>query len=142
MMRTTRQSQTGFTLIEILIAVAIVGIIAAIGVPSYSAHTKKVRRADAKVTLTNSAQQLERCNIEFDAYNDSGCASALAGGGTITTPEGFYSITATTLTATTFTLTATPVSGGAQVGDGDCTSFTLNQAGAQGATGASTSNCW
>lgn len=142
MMQIVKKKQSGFTIIELLVTVAIVGIIAAIGVPSYNSHTRKVRRADAKVTLTNSAQQLERCNIEFDAYNDSGCSSTLASGGSITTPEGFYTITASTLTATSFTLTATPVSGGGQESDGDCTTFTLNQAGSQGATGAKASSCW
>ena len=142
MLQIKKHKQGGFTIVEVLIAASILGIIAAIAVPSYTSHTRKVRRADAKVTLTNSAQQLERCNIELDAYNDTDCSSTLASGGSVTTPEGFYTVTASTLTATTFTLTATPVAGHGQDNDGDCTTFTLNQAGAQGATGANASTCW
>jgi len=111
-------------------------------IPAYNEEGKKTRRSDAKVALTNAAQALERCNIQYDAYNSASCANPLAGGGTITTEGGFYSITATTLTATAFTLTATPKPGGGQDNDSGCTSFTLNQAGAKGATGGSSSECW
>lgn len=132
----------GFTLTEMLIAVTIISILAMFAVPAYNAQGKKTRRSDAKVALTNAAQALERCNIQYDAYNSASCANPLAGGGTITTDGGFYSITATTLTATAYTLTASPVAGGGQESDSECTTFTINQAGARGATGSAPSVCW
>lgn len=138
----TFQKIRGFTLTELLITVTIIGILAMFAVPAYNQQGQKTRRSDAKVALTNAAQSLERCNIQYDAYNSASCADALAGGGTITTEGGFYTIKATTLSATAYTLTATPVPGGGQDTDVDCTSFTLNQAGSQGATGGKASDCW
>ena len=132
----------GFTLTELLITVSIIGILAMIAVPAYKSQGQKTRRADAKVALTNAAQALERCNIQYDAYNSTSCSNTLAGGGTITTDEGFYTIAASTLTATTFTLTATPVAGAGQSDDTGCTTFTINQAGTKAATGSNASDCW
>lgn len=127
--------QRGFTLIEIITVVAILGIIAAIAIPSYNKMVMKGRRSDAKVTLMKISQQLERCFTENNAYTvAAGCKNY----NNTNSDEGFYTITAAQ-NATTYALTAVPKAGTYQTNDTDCAQFTLNQAGTKGAT---TSDCW
>ncbi|HET6724953.1 MAG TPA: type IV pilin protein [Gammaproteobacteria bacterium] len=131
-----RTTGAGFTLIELLIVIVIIGVIAAIAYPSYRESVIRSDRSDAKVALQRAAQAFERCYAQYHSYKDSNCPSFPQ-----TTPNGYYSVTATVATVT-FAITATPVSGGPQSDDSDCTSFTLDSTGAQGATGSSSSECW
>ena len=138
-----RNTQRGFTLIELMIVVAIIGILAAIAVPQYSDYVTRSRRADGQSTLLQVAQALERCFTQFSAYNNTSCAVVGAGGVSQASPEGYYVIAAagSALAASAFTLTATPQ--GAQASnDSDCTTLTLTHLGVQGATGADTDRCW
>jgi type IV pilus assembly protein PilE len=120
----TKATKThGFTLIELMVVVAIVGILAAIAFPSYQESVRKANRTDAKASLLNAAQLLDRCFTERNAYNAAGCPTV-----TGTSQEGFYTIAFGTnppLSATTYTLIATPVAGGRQANDPRCTSFSL-----------------
>lgn len=141
-MRPTQQ--VGFTLIEIMITVAIVGILAAIAIPSYRDSVARSHRAEAKAALLDDAQFLERYFTENNRYQD-------AGGNSPTLPviksprEGTasYNITVVTPTATTYTLTATPIVGAAMGGDG-CGAFTLGNFGQKDVVGASLDKdrCW
>ena len=63
--------QSGFTLIEMMIVVAIIGIISAIAIPSYTSYLKKARRADAKVSLTKMADAQERWYLQKSTYTNS-----------------------------------------------------------------------
>ena len=137
------RNERGFTLIELMIVVAIIGILAAIAVPQYNDYITRSRRTDGQSTLLQIAQQLERCYTQYSAYNNNNCSVVSGGAVSQNSPEGFYTIAATggNLTATTFILTATPL--GAQLSnDTDCTTLTLNQLVVAGATGADTSKCW
>lgn len=132
------RAMRGFTLIEVMIVVVVVAILASIAFPAYTEQVRQARRADATGGLLNVSQQLERCFTQFASYNNANCGVALPQN----SPEGHYQITAPVRTATTFTLTATPVAGGVQAGDARCTSFSLTQAGVQTATGTLGDECW
>ena len=138
-----RNTQRGFTLIELMIVVAIIGILVAIAVPQYSDYVTRSRRADGQSTLLQVAQELERCYTQFSAYNNTSCAVVGTDGVSQASPEGYYVIAAagSALAASAFTLTATPQ--GAQASnDSDCTTLTLTHLGVQGATGADIDSCW
>lgn len=129
---------SGFTLIELMIAVAVVGIIAAIALPSYKEQVNKSRRADGKALLSNMTQQLERCYSKFGRYN-SGCS--VANNTAQTSEDGYYIVTPTGITATTYSLTA--VAQSAQKEDKICADLTLDQTGEKKISGnGSVTECW
>lgn len=134
----SRCSNRGFTLIELMIAVVIIGILASIAYPAYNNHVDNTRRADGKAILLDTAQQLERCFTRFSRYDDNDCNLVLPR----LSDEEFYSVTAPTLTRGTFQLTAAPQ--GVQTRD-RCGVLTLThtgQRGANGQFGQDPENCW
>jgi type IV pilus assembly protein PilE len=137
------KKDAGFTLIELMIIVAIVAILVSISYASYMDSVHKSGRADAKVALNDVAQRLQRCFTTNNAYNSGSCSvvADLQDGG-ITSSEGFYTVTVANLTATTYTLTAAPVAGKRQSTDGRCTSFTITHTGARSAAGSDSARCW
>ena len=132
----------GFSLIELMIAVVIVGILAAVAIPMYSDYVTRSRRADGQATLMQIAQELERCYTQFSKYNDNSCSEVNSGVVSETSDQGFYGISASggNLTESTFTLTATPQN--EQADDTDCTALTLTHLGEQSATGDDPDSCW
>jgi len=132
----------GFSLIELMIAVVIVGILAAVAIPMYSDYVTRSRRADGQATLMQVAQDLERCYTQFSKYNDNNCSVVNSGVVSETSDQGFYGISASggNLTESTFTLTATPQN--EQADDTDCTALTLTHLGEQSATGDDPDSCW
>lgn len=142
----------GFTLIEVLITVAIIGVLAGIVYPSYLDMVRKSNRSDAKVALSDVAQRMQRCFTAHSTYKPTAAGTcdvvdkvtAAAG---ITSPEGFYTITLASADHkdAAYLLKAAPVSTKRQASDSKCTSFTLNQAGVKKAYAGSTLNteaCW
>lgn len=129
----------GFTLVELLIVIAIMGILAAIAYPSYNNYILKSRRSDAQSTLSFDQMALERCYAQNFSY--AGCASLPAF--PQTSPQGFYTINLSNVTATTYTLTAVPA--GAQVKDTTCSTMSVNQANVKTAadgSGTAQTVCW
>jgi type IV pilus assembly protein PilE len=134
----------GFSLLELLVTVAVISILATIAVTSYSSQVQKSRRTEAKSALLDLAGREERL---FSTTNTYSSDELNLGYATVSTPmtnmafgNNYYQLTAVA-TATTYTLTATPV--GAQAGDTTCGSFSVNQLGVQTVSGTSTvAACW
>ena len=124
------KKNSGFTLIELMIVVAIIGILAAIAMPAYNDSVRKGKRADGKAKLTALANTLERCYTQYGSYNNASCV--------IASPQdsesGYYAVTITR-DATTFSLSAAGQKG--QEKDTGCTPLTLTQTNAKGPT-----DCW
>jgi type IV pilus assembly protein PilE len=134
------RKQHGVTLIELLVVIMIIGILAAIAIPSYRRYVVRANRANAKTMLLQTAQALERCytNSSPYAYNSATCAAAVTL--PAVAPDGTYSVNGV-ITANAYTLTATPQGGQAQ--DTDCGNFIVNQVGTQTISGTSTvAQCW
>lgn len=147
-MRNAKQN-TGFTLIELMITVAILGILTALTYPSYQSYVQKTLRTEAKTALMQAAQDLERCFTLNTSYsldlNNDGTADSPAPcnvANSFTAPGGNYTIAVNPRTRTTYTLTASPVSGKPTASDTKCTSFVLDSTGNKTATGTELSKCW
>lgn len=100
---TKRQKMRGFTMIELLITLAIIGILATIALPSYFSYLMKSRRAEGIGTL-NSIQLAQE---KYRTYNSTYGSLANVWGGVTTTNNGYYNLAITNATAAGFTLTAT-----------------------------------
>ena len=138
----TKRAPKGFTLIELMVVVAIIGILAAIVVPSYQSQVRKSRRTDAKASLMQAAQQLERCFTENNTYDESMCTDYISG---VMSNEGFYTITAANQDTSAYTLRAMAI--GAQVQDTQCFYFYIDNIGTKTSTDNTesintTTKCW
>ena len=114
----------GFNLIELMIVIAIVGILTSIGYPLYQDQVERTRRADGKTKLMEIMEAQER----FYSANNTYVTTLTSLGYTVATvpsDEGFYQVSAGACGAIALTqcigLTATPVAGGPQVADGNMT---------------------
>lgn len=132
----------GFTLIELMIALAIVAILAAIALPAYKQQIMKSRRTDAITALMDMAAREERwysTNNSYTGYPNPatsllnlGYTSTVSGGVLVpSATNATYLITATGASSSTYSLTATPQG---NQGTDACGVYTLNQAGTQGNT--------
>lgn len=132
----------GFTLIELMITVAIVAILAAVALPSYSEYMRKARRGDAQSFMSEVAARQQHFLLDRRAYSASITDTPAAGGLGLAIPgnvAGFYAVTisATGNLPPTFTVQAVPTGGQTQ---DTCGTLTVDQAGRKTASG--TGSCW
>lgn len=140
-----RAGVRGFTLIEVMVTVAIIAILAAVAYPQYTQQVVRTRRAAATGCATELAQFMERVyagNIRYDQNN--GAATALPAVPCRNELNGVYTFAfaASQPTARTFTVEAVPA--GAQAArDGRCGTLRIDQANTRTITGAGTAaDCW
>lgn len=126
----------GFTLLELMITVAIVGILASVAYPAYTDYVKTAKRADAIKALLAEEARIEEYYLNNDTYVGFSLAST-------TSPEGYYNITLSGETAFVYQMTATRSPAG---DDTECATLTYNQLGVRGASGSiggsTPEECW
>ena len=151
--QSSKRASSGFTLIELMVTVAIVTILATIAVTSYSSQVQKSRRTEAKSALLDLAGREERLFSTSNAYSQD---EAFLGYATVSTQmtnmtfgNRYYTLTAVVPDPSqaagtpSYILTATPVAGNSQANDTTCGSFSVNQLGVQTVSGTSTAaSCW
>ena len=119
----------GFTLIEVLLAIGIVGLLAAIAYPSYQDALRKAQRADATNTLLKIQIAQEKYRNRHPVFtSDLADLPVHINGIMYISAEGNYQITMNYANEVAYEVEAVPVPGGKQEGD-ECHSFLLNQSG-------------
>ena len=136
----TRGSSRGFTLIEVMITVAIIGILAAIAFPSYQRYVVKGNRAAAEAFVLEAASLQERYLVDNRAYATTLSALGLAALPGSIAPN--YQVTLTVTAAPpAYVFTATPINTQLAL-DTDCGVLTLNNTGDKTAAGVAPTSCW
>ena len=127
---------SGMTMLELLIVVAIIGILATIALPSWNQQVMKTRRSDAVNSLLDMQLLQGRYFAENGAYG-----SLAQIGGSSTSNDEYYSLAISGVTSAAFLGTATAT--GSQADDTDCAKFCINQDGPDHlSSGCATSACW
>jgi type IV pilus assembly protein PilE len=143
--------RNGFTLVELMITVAIAGILAAIAYPSYRNQVLRSHRAEARSALLQLQVAQEKYFLQYNRYAGASTAeltnkptdSTPGLGIAATTTNGYYSITLSRPTSSTYTATATATS--TQADDTDCKTLVVDNTGSQTATkstNAASTVCW
>ena len=145
---TNLREQKGFTLVELMVAVAIVGIIATIAIPYVQDYLRHSKRADASSALIQLSQAMQRYYTENNTYlgaavsgNDTGipASSTFAYSQSPFSGNPAYNLRISAATASTYTLSAIPT--GEQAGD-VCGTLTLTSKNVRGHGASGSTECW
>lgn len=140
------KKHSGFTLVELMIVIAIAGILAAMAYPSYSRSVMKSHRADGRIALSEAAARQERLYQENLSY-DNTLSKLVTNADGVSSPEGYYTLAVTLDTSAAcksgskfrcFSITATAV--GTQAADTECATLTINHLDNKTSTGGG--ECW
>jgi len=154
--RASRESR-GFTLLELMITLAIAAILASIAIPAYNSYILKSHRTEAKSALLDMASMEERFFSTQNGYSQLTTDLGYSGNWPVVVGSGYYEIQMPAVnpatapspgnpagTPASFTLTAVPVPGNMQTGDTACTQFNVLSNGTKTAAGSPTAStdCW
>ncbi|KKO47189.1 TppA protein [Arsukibacterium ikkense] len=130
--------RSGFSLIELMVAIAIVGILSAIAYPSYQQYVLRTHRAEASRSLLTAANIQERHLADYGRYTDNLTLLGVAADGN--TASGRYQLQVSLTDNSSFMLQVQAQ--GAQRADRDCLVFTLDHTGQRNASLANSLFCW
>lgn len=143
-------NSTGFTLLELMTVIAVIGLLVILGVPAYKDYGHRARRADATNSLLALQAEQEKFRSTCVSYavtlagtrtcNSSGPAYILGRANSDST-EGYYTLTIVSANASTYLATAAPKAGGLQIGD-SCATFAINQDGPDHTGTYASAKCW
>jgi type IV pilus assembly protein PilE len=137
-----RNAEKGFTLIELMITVAVVAILAAIAYPSYMEYVKRSRRVEGQNLLNDAAARQERYRAQNGLYAKTDHVADLKLPGGAASQNGYYTLSLAS-DGNTYTLTAERA--GAQLSDSRCGNFTLDDKGTKdmaAGTPGTKETCW
>lgn len=133
MITTHKRQEAGFTLIELMMAIAIIGILLAIAIPNYQTYLRKTVCEDAKATMTGAANVMERFRAQNNTY--TGADLGAYASSPVDGASKHFQIAISASDASTYTLTATPLAGGRMGEMAATATITLASTGQRGGTG-------
>ncbi|MFV0277200.1 MAG: type IV pilin protein [Parahaliea sp.] len=138
-------AQRGFTLSELVVVVAIVGILLAVALPGYQNSMQKGRRSDAKSALLDVANRQEQFMLDHNTYTTDMTDLGFSADPMVS-EEQYYTVDAAACTSgaigNCYLLTATPQASGPLARDSRCTTLTLDSRGQKNASGSAVAECW
>lgn len=144
-----RKPVKGFTLVELMTVILVLGILVGVGVPTYRNYVVRAQRAEAKTTLMRVQAQQEKFYMQNNTYTTDVNNPPPAGLGIPASENVYYDIAIVAGTGGLtigYTASATPAAGSPQLDDEDCALFSVNQSGARYAESKiavdETQTCW